>query len=106
MIQRHTTRRVPRPPRFLTSVLWCAALVVDEELHADRVKREVTTEDNKLCVSFAGLALPCPQARAPARRNSRAHGGSLAAVDARMLRVSVNSFIEMTGLATKTLDAF
>jgi len=87
-------------------VLWCAALVVDEELHADRVKREVTTEDNKLCVSFAGLALPCPQARAPARRNSRAHGGSLAAVDARMLRVSVNSFIEMTGLATKTLDAF
>ena len=28
------------------------------------------------------------------------------AVDARMLRVSVNSFLEMLVLATKTLDSF
>mmetsp|Transcript_10915 Transcript_10915/g.26197 ORF Transcript_10915/g.26197 Transcript_10915/m.26197 type:complete len:87 (-) Transcript_10915:6-266(-) len=55
------------------------ALAVDEELHADRVHRVVRSEGNKLIAEFA-------------------------AIDARMLRVSVNSFFEMAVLATRTLD--
>lgn len=56
-----------------------AALAVDEELHADRVHRVVSSDGKKLIATFA-------------------------AIDARMLRVSVNSFFEMAILATRTLD--
>jgi len=54
---------------------------VDEELHAEKVTKILSTEGCQLQVEFA-------------------------ACDARMLRVSVNSFFDMTALATKTLDAF
>jgi len=54
---------------------------VDEELHAEKVTKILSTEGCQLKVEFA-------------------------ACDARMLRVSVNSFFDMTALATKTLDAF
>ena len=57
------------------------ALVVDEELHPDKVTKLLSTRGKHLCVEFA-------------------------ACDARMLRVSVNSFFDMTALATQTLDAF
>ena len=57
------------------------ALIVDDELHADKVTKILSTEGCNLNVEFA-------------------------ACDARMLRVSVNSFFDMTALATKTLDAF
>eukprot|EP00286_Rhodomonas_abbreviata_P001144 CAMPEP_0181289694 /NCGR_PEP_ID=MMETSP1101-20121128/1018_1 /TAXON_ID=46948 /ORGANISM="Rhodomonas abbreviata, Strain Caron Lab Isolate" /LENGTH=86 /DNA_ID=CAMNT_0023393931 /DNA_START=72 /DNA_END=332 /DNA_ORIENTATION=+ len=55
------------------------ALAVDEELHADRVHRTVRSDGTKLVAEFA-------------------------AIDARMLRVSVNSFFDMAILATRTLD--
>jgi tRNA threonylcarbamoyladenosine modification (KEOPS) complex Pcc1 subunit len=55
--------------------------VVDEELHPDKVTKLLSTRGKHLCVEFA-------------------------ACDARMLRVSVNSFFDMTALATQTLDAF
>ena len=54
---------------------------MDEELHADKVTKILSTQGNQLNVEFA-------------------------ACDARMLRVSVNSFFDMTTLATQTLDAF
>ena len=54
---------------------------MDEELHADKVTKILSTEGCQLKVEFA-------------------------ACDARMLRVSVNSFFDMVALATKTLDAF
>mmetsp|Transcript_14639 Transcript_14639/g.31280 ORF Transcript_14639/g.31280 Transcript_14639/m.31280 type:complete len:85 (+) Transcript_14639:135-389(+) len=57
------------------------ALVVDEELHADKVTRTLRLDGATLSADFA-------------------------AVDARMLRVSVNSFLEMLILASRTMDAF
>ena len=58
-----------------------AALEVDEELHADKVTKILSAEGCQLKAEFA-------------------------ACDARMLRVSVNSFFDMVALATQTLDAF
>ena len=55
--------------------------MVDEELHADKVTKDLRLEGATLCAEFM-------------------------AVDARMLRVSVNSFLEMLILATRTMDAF
>ncbi|EKX44756.1 hypothetical protein GUITHDRAFT_152857 [Guillardia theta CCMP2712] len=57
------------------------ALAVDEELHQDKVARQVSSDGKTLIAQFA-------------------------ACDARMLRVSVNSFFEALALATRTLDAF
>ena len=71
--------QTPRQVMTKTGIL--TALIVDEELHADRVSKVLSTEGCQLKVDFA-------------------------ACDARMLRVSVNSFFDMTALATKTLDAF
>ena len=58
-----------------------AALVVDEELHSDKVSRSLRLDGSAL-------------------------GADFRAVDARMLRVSVNSFLEMLILATRTMDSF
>ena len=55
--------------------------MVDEELHSDKVQKVVYLEGNSLKADFH-------------------------AIDARMLRVSVNSFLEMLILATKTMDIF
>eukprot|EP00961_Rhodomonas_salina_P166539 2244254-Rhodomonas_salina.1 len=76
-LEPHTTLVAHHP--VLRCSLNLKPLAVDEELHADRVHRVVRSEGNKLIAEFA-------------------------AIDARMLRVSVNSFFEMAVLATRTLD--
>ncbi|KAF9601067.1 hypothetical protein IFM89_015993 [Coptis chinensis] len=58
-----------------------AALAVDKELQPDRVKRQMIVSDGKLSVRFE-------------------------AVEARFLRMSFTSFVDILTLATKTIEEF
>ncbi|OVA14725.1 EKC/KEOPS complex [Macleaya cordata] len=59
----------------------CAALAVDKELQPDKVKRQMSVSDGKLSVHFE-------------------------AVEARFLRASFSSFVDILTLATKTIEEF
>ncbi|PSS04467.1 EKC/KEOPS complex subunit like [Actinidia chinensis var. chinensis] len=58
-----------------------AALAVDKELQPDKVKRQMTVSNGKLCVHFE-------------------------AVEARFLRASFSAFVDVLTLATKTIEEF
>ncbi|WCJ28948.1 hypothetical protein M5689_010615 [Euphorbia peplus] len=58
-----------------------AALVVDKELQPDKVKRQMSISGGKLSVHFE-------------------------AVEARFLRASYSSFVDVLALATKTIEEF
>ncbi|XP_030549170.1 uncharacterized protein LOC115754321 [Rhodamnia argentea] len=58
-----------------------AALAVDKELQPDKVKRNMSVSDGKLTVRFE-------------------------AVEARFLRASFSSFVDVLTLATKTIEEF
>ncbi|KAI3933670.1 hypothetical protein MKW92_047594 [Papaver armeniacum] len=59
----------------------CAAISVDTELQPDKVRRVMTVNDGKLSVHFE-------------------------AVEARFLRASYSSFVDVLTLATKTIEEF
>ncbi|PIA34724.1 hypothetical protein AQUCO_03700178v1 [Aquilegia coerulea] len=59
----------------------CTALSVDKELHPDKVKRKMSVSQGKLSVHFE-------------------------AVEARFLRASYSTFLDILTLATKTIEEF
>ncbi|PKC75569.1 Pcc1-domain-containing protein [Rhizophagus irregularis] len=74
------TLTIPFPSSRLANIAE-RALNVDKELKGDQVKRIITTDDDKLIVSFDCASV-------------------------KMLRVSVNSLFDMIMMITKTMDAF
>ncbi|KAL1933951.1 hypothetical protein VTP01DRAFT_8041 [Rhizomucor pusillus] len=75
----HTLRlEIPFPSERLADIA-LRVLNVDKELKTNQVKRELLTQENKLCANFE-------------------------AVSARVLRVSVNSFLDMLAMVTRTMD--
>ncbi|CAB4374343.1 unnamed protein product [Rhizophagus irregularis] len=74
------TLTIPFPSSRLANIAE-RALNVDKELKGDQVKRIITTDDDKLIVSFDCASV-------------------------KMLRVSVNSLFDMIIMITKTMDAF
>uniref|UniRef100_A0A1D1YSE5 Polarized growth chromatin-associated controller 1 n=1 Tax=Anthurium amnicola TaxID=1678845 RepID=A0A1D1YSE5_9ARAE len=59
----------------------CAALAVDKELQPDKVKRQMSVCNGRLSVHFE-------------------------AVEARFLRASFSSFVDLVTIATKTIEEF
>ncbi|KAI7864402.1 transcription factor Pcc1-domain-containing protein [Spinellus fusiger] len=77
----HTLQlEIPFPSERLATVAM-RVLSVDKELKADQVQRTLTTAEEILTVRFE-------------------------CTSTRMLRVSVNSFLEMVGMVTKTMDHY
>ncbi|KAJ1826807.1 hypothetical protein LPJ56_001993, partial [Coemansia sp. RSA 2599] len=75
-----TTLTIPFATADLATVA-LNSLAVDREISEGKVKRTLTTEDNKLIVTFDADTL-------------------------RMLRVSINGFMDSLILVTKTLESF
>ncbi|CAG8534772.1 6415_t:CDS:2 [Funneliformis mosseae] len=74
------TLTIPFPSSRLASVAE-RTLNVDKELKSDQVKRIISTDDDKLIVTFDCASV-------------------------KLLRVSVNSLLDMIIMITKTMDAF
>ncbi|CAG8492316.1 6959_t:CDS:2 [Funneliformis caledonium] len=74
------TLTIPFPSSRLASIAE-RTLNVDKELKSDQVKRIISTDDDKLIVTFDCASV-------------------------KLLRVSVNSLLDMIIMITKTMDAF
>ncbi|CAG8533045.1 2166_t:CDS:2 [Gigaspora rosea] len=75
-----TTLTIPFPTQRLATIAQ-SVLNVDKELKSDQVNRVISTDDTNLVVQFNCSSV-------------------------KMLRVSVNSLLEMLIMVTKTIDAF
>ncbi|KAJ2777839.1 hypothetical protein GGI15_004381, partial [Coemansia interrupta] len=77
----HTTKLTIPFTSARHATIACNSLSVDSELSSDKVQRTISTSDAQLLVTFSATTL-------------------------RMLRVSINGFMDSLILVTKTLESF